>query len=38
MFGDIIKVHSHVAKVVGDMALLMMTSGLTKEQVLDSRD
>ena len=34
MFGDIIKV-TPTSKVVGDMALLMMTSGLTKEQVLD---
>jgi pyruvate carboxylase len=34
MFGDIVKV-TPTSKVVGDMALLMMTSGLTKEQVLD---
>src|SRR5579872_4589780 len=34
MFGDIIKV-TPTSKVVGDLALLMMTSGLTKEQVLD---
>jgi pyruvate carboxylase len=34
MFGDIIKV-TPTSKVVGDMALLMMTSGLKKEQVLD---
>jgi pyruvate carboxylase len=34
MFGDIIKV-TPTSKVVGDMALLMMTSGLSKEQVLD---
>jgi pyruvate carboxylase len=34
MFGNIIKV-TPTSKVVGDMALLMMTSGLTKEQVLD---
>jgi pyruvate carboxylase len=34
MFGDIIKV-TPTSKVVGDMALLMMTSGLTKDQVLD---
>jgi pyruvate carboxylase len=34
MFGDIIKV-TPTSKVVGDMALLMITSGLTKEQVLD---
>jgi pyruvate carboxylase len=34
MFGDVIKV-TPTSKVVGDMALLMLTSGLTKEQVLD---
>ncbi|MEP7243303.1 MAG: pyruvate carboxylase [Gammaproteobacteria bacterium] len=34
MFGDIVKV-TPTSKVVGDMALLMMTSGLTKERVLD---
>ena len=34
MFGDIVKV-TPTSKVVGDMALLMVTSGLTKEQVLD---
>ena len=34
MFGDIIKV-TPTSKVVGDMALLMITSGLTKEKVLD---
>jgi pyruvate carboxylase len=34
MFGDIIKV-TPTSKVVGDMALLMITSGLTKEQVLE---
>jgi pyruvate carboxylase len=34
MFGDIVKV-TPTSKVVGDMALLMMTSGLSKEQVLD---
>jgi pyruvate carboxylase len=34
MFGDIIKV-TPTSKVVGDMALLMLTSGLSKEQVLD---
>ncbi|MGH8138903.1 MAG: pyruvate carboxylase [Steroidobacteraceae bacterium] len=34
LFGDIVKV-TPTSKVVGDMALLMMTSGLTKEQVLD---
>jgi pyruvate carboxylase len=34
MFGDVIKV-TPTSKVVGDMALLMMTSGLKKEQVLD---
>jgi len=34
MFGNIIKV-TPTSKVVGDMALLMMTSGLAKEKVLD---
>jgi pyruvate carboxylase len=34
MFGDVIKV-TPTSKVVGDMALLMMTSGLKKKQVLD---
>ncbi len=34
MFGDIIKV-TPTSKVVGDMALLMVTSGLSKEQVMD---
>ena len=34
MFGDIIKV-TPTSKVVGDLALLMVTSGLTPEQVLD---
>jgi pyruvate carboxylase len=34
MFGDVIKV-TPTSKVVGDMALLMMTGGLKKEQVLD---
>ncbi|HEV7716901.1 MAG TPA: pyruvate carboxylase [Steroidobacteraceae bacterium] len=34
MFGDIVKV-TPSSKVVGDMALLMLTSGLTKEKVLD---
>jgi pyruvate carboxylase len=34
MFGDIVKV-TPTSKVVGDMALLMVTSGLTREQVLD---
>jgi pyruvate carboxylase len=33
MFGDIVKV-TPTSKVVGDMALLMVTSGLTKEKVL----
>ena len=36
MFGDIVKV-TPTSKVVGDMALLMVTSGLTPEQVLDPR-
>ena len=34
MFGDIVKV-TPTSKVVGDMALLMVTSGLTPQQVLD---
>ena len=34
MFGDIVKV-TPSSKVVGDMALLMVTSGLTPQQVLD---
>ncbi|MDB6041529.1 MAG: Pyruvate carboxylase [Gammaproteobacteria bacterium] len=34
MFGDIVKV-TPTSKVVGDMALMMVTSGLTKERVLD---
>jgi pyruvate carboxylase len=34
MFGDIIKV-TPTSKVVGDMALLMISSGLTQAQVLD---
>jgi pyruvate carboxylase len=34
MFGDIIKV-TPTSKVIGDMALLMVTSGLTRAQVLD---
>jgi pyruvate carboxylase len=34
LFGDIVKV-TPSSKVVGDMALLMVTSGLTREQVLD---
>jgi len=34
MFGDIIKV-TPTSKVVGDLALLMVTSGLTPKQVLD---
>ena len=34
MFGDIVKV-TPSSKVVGDMALFMVTSGLTPEQVLD---
>ncbi len=34
MFGDIIKV-TPTSKVVGDMALMMVTSGLTREAVLD---
>ena len=34
MFGDIIKV-TPTSKVVGDMALTMVTSGLTREAVLD---
>jgi pyruvate carboxylase len=35
MFGDIVKV-TPTSKVVGDMALLMVTSGLTREKVLDA--
>src|SRR4029077_5136371 len=34
MFGDIVKV-TPTSKVVGDLALLMVTSGLSKKQVLD---
>jgi pyruvate carboxylase len=34
MFGDIVKV-TPTSKVVGDMALMMVTSGLTREEVLD---
>ncbi len=34
MFGDIIKV-TPTSKVIGDMAVMMVTSGLTREQVLD---
>ena len=34
MFGDIVKV-TPTSKVVGDLALMMVTSGLSKEQVLD---
>ncbi|TAM13025.1 MAG: pyruvate carboxylase [Nevskiaceae bacterium] len=34
MFGDIVKV-TPTSKVVGDMALFMVTSGITAEQVLD---
>jgi pyruvate carboxylase len=34
MFGDIIKV-TPTSKVVGDLALMMVTSGLTREAVLD---
>src|SRR4029077_16386253 len=34
MFGDIVKV-TPTSKVVGDMALLMVTSGISREQVLD---
>jgi pyruvate carboxylase len=34
MFGDIVKV-TPTSKVVGDLALLMVTSGLSREQVLD---
>jgi len=34
MFGDIIKV-TPTSKVVGDMAVMMVTSGLTREAVLD---
>jgi pyruvate carboxylase len=35
MFGDIIKV-TPTSKVVGDMAIMMVTSGLTREAVLDA--
>jgi len=34
MFGDIVKV-TPTSKVVGDMALMMVTSGLSREDVLD---
>ncbi len=34
LFGDIVKV-TPTSKVVGDMALMMVTSGLTRESVLD---
>ena len=34
MFGNIVKV-TPSSKVVGDLALLMVSSGITKEQVLD---
>jgi pyruvate carboxylase len=34
MFGDIVKV-TPTSKVVGDLALMMVTSGLSKEQILD---
>jgi pyruvate carboxylase len=34
MFGDIVKV-TPTSKVVGDMAIMMVTSGLTAQQVLD---
>src|SRR5580698_6962257 len=34
MFGDIVKV-TPTSKVVGDMALMMVTAGLTREAVLD---
>ncbi len=34
MFGDIVKV-TPTSKVVGDMAITMVTSGLTREAVLD---
>ena len=34
MFGDIVKV-TPTSKVVGDLALMMVTSGLTREAVLD---
>jgi pyruvate carboxylase len=36
MFGDIIKV-TPTSKVVGDMAIMMVTSGLTPQTVLDPR-
>ena len=34
MFGDIVKV-TPTSKVVGDLALMMVTSGITREKVLD---
>jgi pyruvate carboxylase len=34
LFGDIVKV-TPTSKVVGDLALMMVTSGLTRQQVLD---
>jgi pyruvate carboxylase len=34
MFGDIVKV-TPTSKVVGDLAIMMVSSGLTREQVLD---
>ncbi len=34
MFGDIVKV-TPTSKVVGDMAIFMVSSGLTRERVLD---
>jgi hypothetical protein len=34
MFGDIVKV-TPTSKVVGDMAILMVTSGMSRQQVLD---
>jgi pyruvate carboxylase len=34
MFGDIVKV-TPTSKVVGDMAIMMVSSGITKEKVLD---
>jgi pyruvate carboxylase len=37
MFGDIIKV-TPTSKAVGDLALLMITSGLTREKVLDPQN
>jgi pyruvate carboxylase len=36
MFGDIVKV-TPTSKVVGDMAIAMVSSGLTREQVLDPK-